>query len=967
MSRSRVHKFLFSLMIAVLPALLDLAGQPAWSQGALRVAQIPGIDPGPCNPGPEERPWLNPNQTPGCRALEVIASMSLEEKLAELGGITGRSANKRLGLNSGGGSDGPNGIATMGSTPSPRGKNVTAFANAVTLAATWNRDLASQYGKALGEEFAGKGSNSVLGPTINIMRTWRWGRNGETFSEDPYLTAEFAVAEIKALNEQKVLTVLKHYAGNNQENTRCGIIPDNAGVDARITEKALHEIYLPGFKASVERARTGGIMCSYNQVNGTFACNHSELLGYLRAWGFDGFIAPDAAFAQRDPLTAALAGVTRVSGREIGTFIKEGKLKVSDLDRMLYYNLTPYFRLGIYDSPSTGKPDADVSTPGHQDLARRVAEEGAVLLKNSGVLPIDPARMKSIAVIGDDAGPNVTIGLNGSGHVYATRVSVPLEAIKARAGSAVKIAYARGTPGIGPLPGIPEAALRPPSGEGKGILARYFSSVDATGLPVVARVEPGVKDVGAPPSDFFKALGLPEPVPAGTAPKPPAAQAGAGSDQAGTPGAAQAAPAGGGMPRRTLWSAKWTGILTPPSTGEYLFSVTGSGTAQLYVNHELVTTMMRADFGQTVQGTISLPAGKPVPIELKYSNASTILGPGLALGWQPPDPEMLNSAVAAAKEADVAIVFAAELMGEGQDKVALALPGNQDQLIQAVAEANPRTVVVLHNSNPVSMPWLDKAAAVIEAFYPGQEAGSSIARLLFGDANPSGKLAMTFPADERQGPGASFLDYPGDGMTVNYSEGVLVGYRWYDAKNQQPLFPFGYGLSYTTFRYSDLRVEKSGDANVAVMARISNTGKREGAEVVQLYLGSPASAGEPPRQLKGFEKVFLRPGESKTVRMQLDRDHLAAWDVENHGWRVYTGSYSVMVGSSSRDIRLKGVLTIGPRNDEPGPEGAKVNGRQQKAASKSLRLESEVAGRYLLNAGPSGLELGFHCSFSAAD
>ena len=176
-------------------------------------------------------------------------------------------------------------------------------------------------------------------------------------------------------------------------------------------------------------------MCSYNQVNGKFACNHPELLGYLREWGFDGFIAPDAAFAQRDPLTAALAGVTRVGGRDVGNFIKEEKLKVSDLDRMLYYNLTPYFRLGIYDSPSKGKPDADVSTPEHQALARKVAEEGAVLLKNRmSVLPIDAANVKSIAVIGDDAGPNVTIGLNGSGHVYATKVSVPLDAITARAG-----------------------------------------------------------------------------------------------------------------------------------------------------------------------------------------------------------------------------------------------------------------------------------------------------------------------------------------------------------------------------------------------------------------------------------------------------------------------------------------------------------------------------------------------------
>jgi beta-glucosidase len=382
---------------------------------------------------------------------------------------------------------------------------------------------------------------------------------------------------------------------------------------------------------------------------------------------------------------------------------------------------------------------------------------------------------------------------------------------------------------------------------------------------------------------------------------------------AAAPGAAPGAvtpPAGGGMPRRIAWSARWTGSLMPPAAGDYLFSVTGVGAAQLYVDHKLVATMMRADFGQTVQGTINLKAGRAVPVELKYSNSSSILGPGLALGWQPPDPDLLAKAVAAAKQADVAIVFAAEQMGEGQDKVTLPLPGDQDKLIAAIAEANPRTVVVLHNSNPVSMPWLDKVAAVIEAFYPGQEAGSSIAGLLFGDVNPSGKLAMTFPANEFQGPGSTFLEYPGDGMTVNYSEGVDVGYRWYDARNQEPLFPFGYGLSYTAFRYSDLQVERTGEHQATVKVRIANTGKREGAEVVQLYLGSPAAAEEPPKQLRGFEKIQLKPGESKTVTMSLDKNSLAAWDTESHAWKVYPGNYSILVGSSSRDIRLKSAFTV---------------------------------------------------------
>lgn len=911
MHYGRRYGYFIAFQIMAFLLMSGETGRWAYSQAATQVAQIPGIDPGPCKPGPEDRPWLNPNQAPGCRALEVIASMTLEEKLAELGGITGRSFNKHLGLVAGGGSDGPNGIATMGSgPPRPRGQNVTAFANAVTLAGTWDRELAGQYGKALGEEFIGKGSNSVLGPTINIMRTWHWGRNGETFSEDPYLTAEMAVAEIKALNEQKVLTVLKHYVGNNQENSRCGILPDNAGVDARISEKALHEIYLPAFKSSVERARTGGIMCSYNQVNGSFACNHPKLLGYLREWGFDGFIAPDAAFALRDPLTGALAGVTRVGGREVGTFIEQGKMKTSDLDRMLYYNLTPYFRLGIFDSPAKGNANADVSTPEHQAFARKVAEEGAVLLKNEGgVLPIDSSGIKSVAVIGDDAGPNVTIGLNGSGHVFATRVSIPIDAITERAGNLIKVTFTPGTAGIGPLPAIPENALQPSSGEGHGLLARYFSSADSSGIPIVSRIEPGVLDVSNPPEKFYSALELPLPVPSGVAPPPatpPAASAGGGQAKS----KASVPPA---RPPRIIWSARWTGTLTPPSTGTYLFSVTGAGTAQLYVDYKLVTTMMRADFGQTVQGITDLDAGRAVPIELKYSNASTIMGPGLVLGWQPPDPEMFNKAITAAKQSDIAIVFAAEQMGEGQDKVTLALPGDQNKLIQAVAEANPRTIVVLHTSNPVSMPWLDDVAAVIEAFYPGQEAGSSIARILFGDVNPSGKLAMTFPANENQGPGTFFLDYPGDGMTVNYSEGVLVGYRWYDAKHQEPLFPFGHGLSYTTFRYSDLQVEHTDAERVAVRMQITNTGDREGAEVVQLYLGNPEAAGEPPKQLKGFEKILLKPGESKAVTMMLDESGLAAWDTGIHGWRVYPGTYSVMVGSSSRDIRLKDSFAVAAR------------------------------------------------------
>ena len=778
------------------------------------------------------------------------------------------------------------------------------------------------------------------------MRTWHWGRNGETFSEDPYLTAEIAVPEISALQSAKVLTVLKHLAANNQENGRNGIVPNRAGTDERISEKALREIYLPAFKAAVERARAGAMMCSYNQINGYFSCGNPELIAITRAWGFDGFISPDAAYALRDPLTAALAGTTRgVTG--VANLVAQGKLTQAQMDRMLYYNILPYFRLGIYDAPSRGRADAKVNTPEHQALSRQVAEESAILLKNkNGVLPINTATVKTIAVIGDDAGPGATVMINGSGHTHVATLSVPVNAIKARAGATVKVIYARATLGIGPLPAVPASVLKPRGGNGQGWLANYFSTADSTGVPIVSRVEDGIKGVTAPPAESYTNQGLPVPAQRGAGPGGPGGGGQGGGARAGAPGAGApggaapgAAPAGAGMPgagargaggpgagargtggpgaggfgggmggSQTAWSARWVGTLTPPATGAYRFSVTGASTIQLYVDDQTVATMMKADFGQTVQGVIQLKGGKPVPIEVKYSSASATMNPGITLGWEPPNPEMMNEAITAARQADLAIVFAAEQMGEGQDKVTLELPGGQDALIEAIAKANPRTVVVLHTSNPVSMPWLDKVAGVIEALYPGQEAGSSIARVLFGDVNPSGRLTMTFPKDQSQGPATFFTQYPGDGQTANFEEGVFVGYRWYDARKQEPLFPFGFGLSYTTFAYSGLVVSKSGD-KTTVKVTVTNTGRVQGAEVVQLYIGCPAAAEEPPKQLRGFDKVRLKPGEARTVTMTLDKDSLAAWDSDAHAFKVYPGAYSIMVGASSRDIRLTGSVS----------------------------------------------------------
>jgi beta-glucosidase len=300
-------------------------------------------------------------------------------------------------------------------------------------------------------------------------------------------------------------------------------------------------------------------------------------------------------------------------------------------------------------------------------------------------------------------------------------------------------------------------------------------------------------------------------------------------------------------------------------------------------------------------------------VEVKLEYMTQGRGANLRLGMQPADPnspESVEAAQKAAKEADVAVVFAGERAGESMDRWSLTLQGDLDNLIESVAAVNPRTVVVLNTAGAVAMPWIDKVAGVIWAGHPGGFDGSSIAALLYGDANPSGRLIMTFPANEQQGPATKPDEYPGDGKIVNFDEGVLVGYRWYDAKNQTPLFPFGYGLSYTTFKYSDLKIEHGADGRQTVSVKVTNSGKREGAEVVELYVGDPAAAGEPPKQLKGFEKLFLKPGESKTATMALNRDSLSVWDETTHGWKLVPGAYTVNVGSSSRDIHLKGSFTI---------------------------------------------------------
>lgn len=730
--------------------------------------------------------------------------------------------------------------------PPPRTSGITVFPHSHVLAASWDRSLAERVGKATGEEFAGRGTAF---PMININRTWHWGRTADTFGEDPFLTAEMVVPEIAAIQGQHVISILKHYLANNQET-------DRQTVDERIPERALNEIYLHAWKQSVERAHVAGVFCAYNAVNGAFSCANPTLLGTLRSWGFDGFVFPEPV---SDSVSAVKAGSDLLAPGVIDSAVKSGKLDASVVDLIAFRLLVPYFRLGVYDVP-VAPADAKAGTPEHRRIAEEVAEQGAVLLKNKGsVLPLNGIR--SLAIFGDDAGKNASMQMTTS-NVPIENPSIPVDAITARAGSTVKVSYMAGTPGLGPLQEM-QAKFD----------AAFYSSADLTGSAVLSRSDPAVDLAKLPP--------------------PP-----------------QIAPAGGrgqGNAPRVPWSARWTTTLTPAATGRYRFSLTGSGTARISAGGSLIGAIMKSDSAVTVTGGADLSAGKPVDVTIQYMSQGR--SANLRVGMQPPEPEALASIQKAAKEADVAIVFAGERSGESMDRTTLTLPGDLDNMIETVAAANPRTVVVLNTAGAVAMPWIDKVAGVIWAGYPGAFDGSSIAALLFGDANPSGKLVMTFPSSEQQGPATRPDEYPGDGKVVNFTEGLLVGYRWFDAKTQTPLFPFGHGLSYTTFKYAGLKIERGG-ASQTVKVEVTNRGAREGAEVVQLYLGFPEAAGEPPKQLKGFEKVWLKPGERKTVSMVVNRDSLSVWDETTHAWKLVPGTYAVNVGSSSRDIRLRGSFTI---------------------------------------------------------
>jgi beta-glucosidase len=823
--------------------------------------------------GAADEPWQDPGQPPATRAEQLLDALTFDQKVSVALGDYAAVAN--FGVPALANADGPSGI---------RGGGTTSFPSSQTLAATFDRSLGRAYGEAIGAEARGKAVNWWLGPAMDIARTPLAGRQSENLGEDPFLAGETAAAEVAGAKSRHVIATLKHYVANNNEFERIGFAQPRGdrspGVNVLASERALQEIYEAPFKRAIREAGADAVMCSYNRLNGPQTCESAELLGDMKASGFAGFVVPDFIFAVHDGLAAALAGVDvpaipgdPTGGLRTREMFTSGQVPAARLDDIVRRTLFAMFDSGAFDDPLLPAAD-DVSTPEHRDLATRVSEDGMVLLRNEHrALPLIERAPRSIAVIGP-AGDDAIYVTGGSAGVppAAGAAIAPLAGIAARAGSAVRLNVAQGSLGDAPLQAlVPGGVLKPSSGDGPGLLGTYWSNGDFDGAPALTRVDPTV--------DLSET------------------------------------PAGLG----NVFSARWTGTLTPTETGLHRFTLMQAGLAHLFVDGREIAGGYREGTQFIVgpqyptSGTAFLRAGKPVSIRIEYSSKANLFGPQIHLEWQPPSGAQIAGAVAAARSSDAAIVIANAAMGEGMDRSTLALPGDQDALIEAVAKANRRTIVVLNTAGPVLMPWLGDVGAVLQSWYPGQQFGAALASVLYGDSDPGGRLPVTFPASDQQGPAPPSRPerYPGVDSTEHYDEGIFVGYRFYDRFRQRPLFEFGYGLSYARFRMRDLRVASDRRGDVRASVRITNTSARAGSTVAQAYVGFPASTGEPPQQLKGYEKVRLAPGQSRRVSFRLGRDELSYFDAARGQAVVADGRYTLSVGSSSRDLEERATFEIG--------------------------------------------------------
>jgi len=792
------------------------------------------------------------------RVTDLISHMTLEEKINYINGVNWMYLKpiERLGIPMLKMTDGPTGTNTHGKS--------TAYPASVMSAATWDTDLSYKLGVALGRDCRSRNVNFLLAPGVNIARAPMTGRNFEYLGEDPYLAGNLAVEYIKGVQDQGVVATVKHFAANNQEYDRNNISSD-------IDERTLQEIYLPAFKAAVQKGHVDAVMNSYNRLNGEQTAHNKHLnLEILKGqWGFDGILMSDwggtynglAAF--NGGLDLEMPGNEYMIAKNIIPALERKDNTEAQIDEKLRRIFSVCFKYGFYDRPQLIEsiPNDD---PTSVNVALDIARGGVVLLKNQdNILPLDISKIKKIAFIGPNADIFNTGG--GSSKTEPFHYTSTLDAFKNMAKN-VEVNYTMGIPSLSYL--ATKSTFYTESGSNTiGLKAEYFNNRDLNGTPKGSKIEQNVNH------EWVQTPGID----------------GIGQDN---------------------FSVRWTGVIRPTQTANYKFTVKGDDGYRLFVNGKVVIDYW-SDHGNIEKNVmLQLEAGKEYPIKLEYYEGGG--DAAITLAWFQPKDENYNEAIKMATEADFTVLcvgFDKQIEHEGAERP-FELPAAQDSLIKVVTKANPNTIVILNAGGNVYMEkWLPNVKALLHAFYPGQEGGTALAEILLGKVNPSGKLPVSFEKKWQDNPTfANYYDPDGD-KRVEYKEGILVGYRYYDTKNVEPMFPFGFGMSYTKFEYSNLKVnlKQLKEKIVATVTfEVKNIGNMYGAEVAELYVSDKeCSVIRPSKELKGFSKVFLKKGEKKKITIELDESAFSYYKENLNHFGFDAGKFEILVGGSSKDIKLK--------------------------------------------------------------
>ena len=842
--------------------------------------------------GTKETPiYKDHTQTFEARVDDLLSRMTLEEKISQMSSRISQDLH-RLGIK---------GYEWSGQSThcceSRYGGPVTIFPHAISQASTWNPDIIYNMGVAISDESRAqynakfpRAGLTFWAPVVEMARDPRWGRTHECFGEDTYLTSQIGMAYVKGIQGDhpkylKAIAAPKHYVANNEEWNR-----HNGSSD--IDEQLLREYYLKPYQVLIEEGKAQSIMAAYNRLNGVpCAGNRWLLTDVLKSeWGFEGSVVTDSnglrdfyqghkyvADVQESIALALNSGIDMECGDEFKKYLLDvvlsGKVSEETIDNAVRRLLLSRFRLGLYDPkelvPYNEIPKSVIDSKKHRALALQTAREAIILLKNArlpgfgnNLLPLDRNQINSIAVIG----PNADVcQLGGYSGKYSEIVS-PLDGIKNKIDSN-KVFYVKGTNIKIELPVIPAEYLVPPNanpGE-HGLKGEYFNNTDCSGEPVFSRVDPVI--------DFDYGRGSPDE-----------------------------------RIQNNYFSIRWTGQFIAPVSGPYYIGGAFDDAIKLYFDGKLIIDKTKNRNQSSTVYKLELEMGTHYDLRIEFTQ-HWYKGK-MRLWGAPQNPDKFREVVDAAKKADVAIVVVGTdetVEKEGVDRSDLKLPGDQRDLIEVVLKANPKTIVVMQNGGPLSINWVnDNVPAIIETFYNGEEGGNALAEVIFGDYNPAGRLPLTVYKSVNQLPDISDYDIR-KGRTYMYTTDQ-------DGNEIDPLYRFGYGLSYTSFSYKKMKIESENISNsdsLEVSIKVTNTGSRAGDEVVQLYIRDKKSnAIRPVKQLMGFERIPLKPKESKTVSFVVPAKELAFWDVKTKSFIVEPGDFEVMIGSSSEDIKSRGVFKV---------------------------------------------------------